>query len=112
GLERNRGRERVAAEGAAVIARLEHRHDLAAGEKSRYRQQSAAEGFAEDQSVGLHALVVAGEQPTGAPQPGLDFVGDEQHLVPAADVFAFGEIAARRNDDSLLALNRLNQKRG
>src|SRR5207302_930199 len=74
-------------------------------------RMATSRALAQAQSVGVQALVVAREQPTCAPQPGLDFVGDEQHLVPAADAFACGEIAARRDDDALLALNRLDQKR-
>ena len=36
------------------------------------------------QAVGMHIIMLAGEQLAGATEPGLDFVGDQQHVVPAA----------------------------
>ena len=78
--------ERVAAEGAAVVAGMEDRHDLLAGEEGADRQQAAAERLAEHQAVGADAFVVAGEQRAGAAEAGLHLVADQQDAAPGADL--------------------------
>ena len=79
--KRNRGRQRIAAEGAAVIAGPQHVHDVAPREEGRHRQQAAAERFAQDETVRPHAIVLAREHAAGAPKTGLHFVADQQHVV-------------------------------
>ena len=57
----DRGRERIAAERAAVVAGRELRHHLFARAERAHRQQAAAERLAEDEAVGADAVVVARE---------------------------------------------------
>jgi hypothetical protein len=78
------GRKRIAPEGGSVAAGVEHVHQCLVGEKSRYRQQSAAQSLAEDEAVGPDAFVLVGEHAPGAPEPRLDLVEDEQQPVPIA----------------------------
>jgi hypothetical protein len=104
------GGERVAAEGGAVVARAEDLHQRVVGQEGRHRQQPAAEGLAEDHPVGAHALVLAGEQAAGAAEAGLHLVGDQQHVVLAADFGAAGEPAGGRDHDAAFALDGFEQE--
>ena len=109
--ERDRGRQRIAAERAAVIAGREHLHHVVGADERRHRQQAAAQRLAEDHAVGLHAVVLAREELAGAAHAGLDLVADQQHVALAADARALREIARRRHDDAAFALDRLDQER-
>ena len=42
--------------------------------------------LADDHGIRTNGLVVAGEQVPGTTEPGLDLVGDEQHVVPTTDL--------------------------
>ena len=66
--------QRVAAEGAAVVAGLEHAHNLARCEDGRDRIEAAGERLADDEHVRRDALVHVGEQLAGAAEAGLDLV--------------------------------------
>ena len=81
GRARDRRAERVAAERTAVIAGPEDAHHLAVGQHGRDRVEPAGERLADGDHVRAHALVIAGEQPAGAAQAGLNLVGDEQDIV-------------------------------
>ena len=72
----DRGGERIAAEGAAVVAGRELRHHLFARAERAHRQQAAAERLAEDEAVGPDAVVVAREHGAGAAEAGLHLVAD------------------------------------
>ena len=54
-----------------------------------------------------HANVVA-----DAAETRLDLVGDEQHVVPRADLAHRAEVALGRDDDAGLALDRLDEHGG
>ena len=59
---------------------------------------------------GLYVLVIASEQLARAAQPRLDLVGEQQHVVGAANLGRSGQIAVRGNQNSRFALDRLHQK--
>jgi len=84
-----------------VIARLERAHHFLPGEECGDRDEPSAERLAEDQSVGLHALVLAGEHLSRAPEPGLHLVDDEQHLARAADAARGAYLALTADEDRL-----------
>jgi len=44
--------------------------------------------------------VVAGKQPPGAAQAGLNLVGQHQHVMLGADVAHGAQVAGRRHDDA------------
>ena len=85
----------IAAERRAVFAGMQDAEDVAVGYHRRHRHDSAAEGFAEQIDVGHHTPVVAGEGATGARQPGLDLVGDHQHVALACRPRARGADSRR-----------------
>ncbi len=107
----HRRAQRVAAERAAVVAGAQHAHHFLAGAEGRHRQQPAAQRLAEDDGIGLHVLVLAGEELAGAPQAGLHLVGDEQHVLLAADARALREVALGRHHDARLALYGFHEER-
>ena len=109
--EADRAGQRVAAEGAAVLAGAEHAEDVLVGDDRGDRDDAAAERLAEDVDVGDDALVVAGEGLAGAAEAGLDLVGGEQHVVLGAEVADAAQVAVRRDDHAALALDRLDQDR-
>ena len=74
----HRAGQRVAAEGAAVVAGLEDAQHFLVGEHRRDRVEAAGERLADHGQVGLDALVLLGQQLAGAAQAGLDFVGDQR----------------------------------
>jgi hypothetical protein len=79
--QRDGGGERIATEGAAVIARREHLHQVVGADERRHGKKPAAERLAEDDAVGAHILVLAREELPGAAHSGLDLVADEEHVV-------------------------------
>ena len=106
------GSQRVAAEGAAVVAGGELGHHVGTRQECAHRQQPAAERFAQHQTVGFDAFVVAGQQRAGAAQAGLHFVADHQDVVARADLAHRLEVARRRHDDAGLTLDGLDEERG
>ena len=81
--EADRGGERVATEGGAVLAGAEHAEHVLVADDRGHRHDAAAERLAEQVQVGHDADVVALEGGAGAAEAGLDLVGDEQHVVVA-----------------------------
>ncbi len=77
---------RVAAEGRAVVARLEDAHHRLVGEDAGDRVEAARERLADDHDVGPDALVLEGEELAGAAETGLDLVDDEQCVVLLGDL--------------------------
>ena len=65
-----------------------------------------------DDHVRRDAVMLVSKQLARAAEPGLDLIADEEHVVFAADRGDLGEIACRRNDDTGLALDGLDQKGG
>ena len=94
-----------------MVTRRKHVHDIAATEEHRHRQNAAAEGFAQNQAVWMNILVLARQQFARAPESGLNFVGNQQHVVFAAQFLCSFEVSRRRHDDATFTLNRFNEKR-
>ena len=107
----DRGGERVAAEGRTVLAFAEHAHDVGITDHGRHGHDTAAERLAEQIQIRHDARVVALESGSGAPEPGLDLVGDEQHIATRRDRTHSREVVGRRNEDARFALNRLDEHR-
>ena len=108
----HRACQRVAAVGAPVLARLDGEHHLVAGQHRRHRQHSTRQRLAEDEHVGLDAVVVAAEHAAGAAEAGLHLVGDEEGAVLATEGLGTGEVAGLGDDDAGLALDGLHHEGG
>ena len=91
--------------GAIVVE--EALEDSRARRRRREAERAAGERLADAHDIGRHAGLVAGEQAPGAPEPGGDLVGDQQHVVGGAGV-ANG--AKRRGRVELHAARRLDQR--
>ena len=104
--------QRIAAEGAAVVAGVEEAEDLARAEHGGDGIEAAGERLADDEHVGLDALVLVGEELAGAAEAGLDLVGDEQDAVLLADGGGVFEEAVGRHEDAGLALDGLDEEGG
>ena len=109
-LQRDCRGERIAAERAAVIARMEDLHHFVCRDERRDRQHSAAQRLAECHPIRHDAFVLTRQKLAGAAHAGLDFVGEKEHAMLAADARALGEIARGRDDDAALALDWLDQE--
>ena len=72
----DRGRERVAVEGAALVAMLEAAHVLVRDQRAE--RDAAAEPLAERHDVGRDAGMLEAEEFSGAADAGLDLVEDQQ----------------------------------
>src|SRR6478735_4152083 len=106
------GRDRVAAEGGAVVARLEQRCRVAAGDR-RADRDAAAEALGERDDVGLHAVEqLVGEPRAGAGHAGLHLVEPQQRTVAVGDPLGGGEVVRGRHDDAGLSLHRFEDDRG
>src|SRR5713226_4395625 len=107
GLDGGQGggaRKRVAAVGSAESAHAGGVHDFgAAGDGGD--GHAAAERFRHSDQIRLDAEMFGGEPFAGAGEAGLDFVGDEEDAVLAADVLQQLEIAGRGNDEAAFAEN-------
>ena len=106
------GRERVAAERRAVLAGTDDPEDVLVRDDGREGQDAAAQRLAEQVHVGHDALAVAREGRADAAETRLDLVGDEEDVVPRADLAHRREVALRRDDDARLALDRLEEHGG
>ena len=106
----NGAAERIAAEGAAVVAGLEDAENFARGENGGDRIEASGEGFADDENVGLDAFVHVGEELAGAAEAGLNFVSHEQDAILAAEFGGLAEESVGRNLDAGLALDGLNEE--
>lgn len=102
--------QRVATVRGPVRARREREHDLMAGEDGRHGVRAARQRLAEDDHVGLDALMIAGEHLAGAAEARLHLVGDKEHIVLFAQRRGLLEIAIAGDDDAGLALDRLDHK--
>ena len=109
--ERRRGRDRVAAEGAADAAGLHGIHDLGAAGDGGERE-AARDALRARDEVGHDAVVLDRVPGAGAGDAGLDLVGDEHDAVLGAELLDRREVAGRRDDDAAVALDRLDEERG
>ncbi len=101
-------RERVPAEGAAVLARAQHAEHVVAADDCRQGQDPASERLSEHVEVRPHVLVVTREPPAGPAEAGLDLVGHEQDPGLVADRSRGSEVPVGRQDHPGLALDRLD----
>ena len=90
---RDRAGERIAAEGRAMLAGLEHAQHFGVGKHGRDRIEAARQRLAEQRHVGLDAFVLLGEQLAGAAEPGLDLVEDQHDVMRGAELANLGKIA-------------------
>ncbi len=95
-----------------MLARLDHTEDVAVRHDRGQGQDAATERLAEQVDVGHDAVAVARERLAHAGEPGLDLVGDEQHVVARADLAHRAQVALGRQHDAGLALDRLDQHGG
>ncbi len=101
----------VAAEGGAVRSGRQHAEYVAPGDDGRQGHDAAPKRLAETVHVGCDAFVLAGERRSRAAEPGLDLVGDHEHVVRGAQLAHPREVSGGRDDDAGLALNRLDEER-
>src|SRR5690606_6025491 len=110
--EGGRADDGVAAEGGAVAARCEQVGGPAEGDGGAQRQ-SAAEALGEGDDVGQDTVVGLVLEPgAGAADAGLHLVEDEQRAGGGGDGAGGLEVAGRRDDDAVLALDRLDDHHG
>src|SRR5207247_7806239 len=105
--ERRGAAHGVAAEGAAVGARLPLRARLLRDERAD--RHAAAEALRREPNVGLDALVLAGEHASGPPDAALDLVAHEQDAVAVAQLAQCLEVSGRWHDIAALTLDRLDE---
>ena len=111
---RRRGRERVAAEGRAVVSGGEQVARGAEGDE-RADRESAADALGDRDRVGQRARlerigVLEREPLPRAAGAGLDLVEDEQRAVLGGEAPGRGEVAVGQVDDAGLALDRLDER--
>ena len=56
--------------------------------------------------------MIAGKEASGAAEARLNLVGDQEHVIVAADFLAAAQVAGRWNNDAAFALDGLDEKRG
>ena len=116
GLDRVEHREgggagdRVAAEGRAMVARLQRGGAVAEADAGADRQ-AAAEALGQGEDVGGDPFGLVREPRAGPADAGLDLVEHQQRAGPVAGRAGGGEVAGRGGDDAALALGRLEDDR-
>ena len=109
--QRRRGADRVAAERAAVQAGGQQVGRRTDGE-ARPDRQSAAEPLGQRHDVGGDAVVLVGEERSGAAHSGLHLVEHQQRAVPRGDLAGGHQVARGRDDDAALPHDRFEEHRG
>ncbi len=102
--------ERVPAVGTAETASVRGVHDVGTTGHGRERQP-ASDALGGDDEVRDDTEVLGREHGTGAGEPGLHLVGDEDDVVRAGPVEQGGEEAVRRHDEAALALDGFDDDR-
>ncbi len=106
-----RGRaDRVTAECAAVQAGGEQVRGSTDGQTGSDRQ-TAAEALGQRHHIGGDAVVLVGEERAGAADPGLHLVEDQQRAVPGGEFAGRDQVTGRRDDDTALPHDRLQEHR-
>ncbi len=103
--------QRVGGIGAAQAAGVGCVHDGRAAHHARDRQ-AAAQALGHGDQVGLHAVVLHGEQLARASEAGLHLVGDQQHAVLVAQLAQAGEQGGRHGVKAPFALDGLHDDGG
>jgi hypothetical protein len=93
-----RRRERIAAEGRAVRARVEEVAGGAEGDE-RADREAAADALGDGDRVGHDVLVLEGEPGAGATRARLDLIDDQQRTVTRGDLACRGEVSLRQRHD-------------
>ena len=108
---RDRGRQRIAAEGGAVRTEL---HDLGDLRASQHRadRHATTQRLGEGDDVRHHAVLPVREQRAAAAHPALDFVQHQQCIVLVAQRAHRLQEAGPGRHHPALALHRLEQHRG
>ena len=104
-------RDRVAAEGGAVVARLQQGRRGTESDR-RSDRDSPAEPLGQGDDVGDDAGLGVREPGAGAADAGLHLVDPEQRAVPGRDLPGGGEEPGGRDDHPGLALQRLDDHGG
>ena len=114
--QRHGRRHRMPGIGEAVIELAAIRDELVrdpvADHHRRHRHISRCQALGQRHHVRLQFHRLTGEPLAGAPEPGDHLVGNEQDIVPAADLLNMLEIACRRHDHAACPLNRLGDEGG
>jgi len=79
------------------------------GQDRADRHMSAGQRLGEQYHVGLDAPVLDGKKTAGPPEPGLDFVSNEQGAELSTQIERAAKIVIVRNDDAF-ALDRLDDE--
>ena len=109
--ERRGARDRVAAEGGAVVAGAHRRHHVLAG-ADRRQGEAAAEGLGHRHDVGGHAVGARGEPVARAAEPGLDLVEDQQRAMGVGALAQALEERPPRGMAAAVPLDRLDHVAG
>ena len=107
-LEAEAAGERTSAEGAAVFGHTEGVEELFV-DHERAEGDAAAEGLAQDESVGLNAGAGVGEPVARSTEAALDLVEDEESVVLVGDATGFDEEGVVDDMNAALAKDRLEE---
>lgn len=102
--------QRVAAEGASVVAGCEDAHDLGRGQERGHGVEATGQRLADGHAIRPDAVVLEGEQLARAPESGLDFIAEEEGMVLVAEFASVTKVALRRYVDASFSLDRLDQE--
>lgn len=95
-----------------MFSRLDTEHDVLVGEDCADGVDTARQGLAEGDDVGLDAVPLRAEHLPGSSETGLDLVNDEENVVLFAQFGAAGEVSVVRDKDTGFALNWLDDEAG
>lgn len=91
---------------------LDREHDVLAAEHTRDGVHTTGDGLAQQDQIGLDSAPLVTQQLTRAGDTGLDLVADQEYIVLVAQSASLLQVILVRNDNTSLALNRLNQEGG
>ena len=105
-----RSRERVAAEGAAVLPWLEEIGCPAERHESADRN-TTGDPLSEDEGIRDDAVLLEGKPRSGAPDTGLDLVEDQERAVLGRQFTGALEVSLRQVENAGLPLDRFDEQR-
>ena len=109
-------RERAALEGRGVHhdlvhGRVDRAEDLVRRQHRADRDVAAGQRLGHGHDVGLHVVVLVGEEPSGAAEAGLNLVADQQRAVLVQQRLRLRQEPGRRHHDAV-PLDRLHDQGG